>query len=778
MLQPDFSRPASGSLRPVFIHAIRFTGAALVIALLSGAQLAGELSPFAPAAAAAGLRWGVHPLAILTGCALSGLLSGPGLTGWLPLVSCALLCALHLSLKPLRRFLPDPPGMDDFLSGALAGLSLLAPGLIFSGGLMYNLLAAVLSAAVASLLAPALYSAMGVRLFRKRLMPEEQLSLSLFLAVLLIGIHHVPMAGRFLSLSCALVLTLVCSGAGAGMGALAGIAAGSALSMAGSHPFMGSTLCLCGLLAGCLSRGPRIAACGAVFFANTLTVTWGLGFTVGAMELPPVFAGCLVYCLLPKRLLHHFHGWMRPALPHTDPEALSVRLRKKAGRRLMQISEIFGELADGYSEKSPLPTEQEIISEGRKALCSGCEGYAACWSGNSPPAARLLCRMAAEALAGKEITPARDLPPDLLRHCRRSGKIDQTLLPALSRLAQTRRDVLRRGDSKALLSGQFREAQRLLDSLSTQMTGEICLSREYAGLARAALDRAGIRVKEVTAVLDDKLEIICLLKDGIWNPSSAQHVAYLLTEELGVPFSPVLSRGRVPGECELRLLQAPALTASFASASAPADESAPSGDGSIACILPDGRVIAALSDGMGSGEEAAVQSARCLSLLRKFVSAGVDRDAALSAVNRLLLLKNTSDLFATADLCVIDLYSGVASFSKLGACRSFILGDKGLREIPGGRLPLGILDRIEPATFRAEVHPGDLLIMFTDGVADELKEGQAEALRAYLPSVRHMKPQDAADAVLRWADERSSSSPKDDRSVLAVRILARKLKRR
>ena len=244
-----------------------------------------------------------------------------------------------------------------------------------------------------------------------------------------------------------------------------------------------------------------------------------------------------------------------------------------------------------------------------------------------------------------------------------------------------------------------------------------------------------------------------------------------------MPFSPVLTRGEAMGECELRIRQAPALTAAFASASCPAEDGSECGDSHIVCILPDGRLIAALSDGMGHGERAAAESRKCVSLLRKFVSAGVDRDAALTAVNSLLLMRGGEEMFATADLCVIDLFSGIAGMSKLGACRSYIVSDRGIRTIAGGRLPLGILDRVEPAMEKREVHPGDLLIMISDGVADGMKEGQEEDFEKQLARVRHMRPEEAADYLLGWARKRDEGKERDDMTVIAVRILARRIRR-
>ena len=778
MIRPEMNRPipSRAAVRPILRKIGLWSAQAAALFLLSRARMAGETPIFAPACFAAGVMSGWNAPAMLLGGAIGSLSGGRSALDLLPAISCGGAYALLLLFRAFRRFLPDVRGMDDFLCAMAAGVPLLIPALMLSGGIPYNLLTAVLGAAASALLAPALLSGLSVAPSRRLLMPEEQLSLSLFLMLLLIGLRAAPLIGETLSLAAAAFLTLVLSGAGAGMGALAGIAAGTALTLGGSGPFVGSTLGLCGLIAGCVRRAPRIASCLALLIGNLLTVTWGLGFTVGAMEIPPLLAAGAVYCLIPAGRLERLRGWIHPVCPQADAENMAVRLRRKAGRRLGELSEIFGELADGYGEKTALPGEQDLMASLRHALCGGCEGYADCWTGDTQRAGRLMCRMAAEALGGKGVTPVSELPPDLIRHCRRSGQIDRRVGPLLARLAQDRLDGLKRGEARGLMGRQFREAQRLLDSLATQMKSEVCMNREYAAMAAAALDRAGIRARNVTAVLDDRLEIVCSLKDGVWNAKSAQYVAGLLSDGLGIPFSPVLNRGRVPGECELRLQQAPALTASVGTACCAAEAGTVCGDSSIACVLPDGRLLAAISDGMGCGERAAQESARCISLLRKFVLAGIDRDAALTAVNSLLMLGGGEDMYATADLCVIDLYSGAAAFSKLGACRSFILGEKGLREIPGGRLPLGILDRVEPASARTEVHPGDLVVMISDGIADELKEGETEALRAFLPEIRRMKPEAAAGSVLRWAKERHEGKARDDMTVVAARILARRIR--
>ncbi len=743
----------------------------LLMALLARARLVGELSPFAPACFAAALAHGFSPVPLLLGCAAGCLTMGISTVNSLALIACAAICFFYGIIRLIAIRFPALDRNRDLCAGICAGAGLLSTGLYFSGQLLYNIITCAIGSAVAALLAPSLISALGIRLSRRRLMQEEQLSLSLLLLLFLCGVRALPYAGSFLSTALAALLTLFCSSAGCGMGAMCGIAIGTALTLSGSHPFIGSSLSLCGLLAGVVKRMPRPFAAVVFALGNTLTISWGMGWSIGAMDMIPLLTGASLYCLLPRSLLIHLSAWLQPRDGTPDIERLSGRLRRQAAQRLDELSDVFGELADGYGEEQSLPGEQQIILQLRRSLCEGCEGFSECWQGDKPQAGRLICRLMSESLQGKSPTPISEIPPDLLRHCRRSSQIEPRMMPLLTRLARQRRSELKRGESRALLGTQFRQAQKALNQLSTQMKSELCIHREYADIAHAALDRAGLPVQNVEALLDDRLEFICVLKSGVWNAERARLAAQLLTQELGVPFSPVVSHGRVIDECELRLLQAPALTASIAAVCAPAQEDMPCGDSHIACLLPDGRLIAALSDGMGHGETAAAESQKCISLLRKFVCAGMDREAALASVNRLLLLKGGDEMFATADLCVVNLYSGTASFSKLAANRTFILQERQITQITGGRLPLGILDHIEPANASVEVYPGDVIIMTSDGIADELKDGQMDELQQYLLTLRTLPTDEIAARILAWAQTRTGE--KDDMTAIVIRMLSR-----
>ena len=153
-----------------------------------------------------------------------------------------------------------------------------------------------------------------------------------------------------------------------------------------------------------------------------------------------------------------------------------------------------------------------------------------------------------------------------------------------------------------------------------------------------------------------------------------------------------------------------------------------SGDSHLVTMLDERRLLALVSDGMGSGPAAAEESALAARLLGRFLRAGAGVGLAVETVNALLLNRGGEDMFATADILVLDLVTGEAELTKLAACPTFIArGGEALR-VEGGRLPLGILERVRPEPVRTRLMPGDALLMVSDGVADAAGAGALEAL--------------------------------------------------
>lgn len=106
-----------------------------------------------------------------------------------------------------------------------------------------------------------------------------------------------------------------------------------------------------------------------------------------------------------------------------------------------------------------------------------------------------------------------------------------------------------------------------------------------------------------------------------------------------------------------------------------AQQEAISGDTAILFTDSAGNPYLVLSDGMGTGKNAAIESRMTTEMFRKFISGGVTGTAAIRMMNRLLLMKSPQETFATLDAAQFDLDFGALTMLKSGAAATLIRHD-------------------------------------------------------------------------------------------------------
>jgi stage II sporulation protein E len=133
-----------------------------------------------------------------------------------------------------------------------------------------------------------------------------------------------------------------------------------------------------------------------------------------------------------------------------------------------------------------------------------------------------------------------------------------------------------------------------------------------------------------------------------------------------------------------------------------------------------GNVYLVISDGMGTGAEAAEKSQTVLAYFKKLIRAGIDSALAVKMVNTVMLAKSQSEVFATLDAASINLDTGELRILKSGAASTLIFHDGNLKQVSAQSLPIGILHEQEPAEVGVpEFTNEDLLIMLSDCATEE-----------------------------------------------------------
>ena len=172
-----------------------------------------------------------------------------------------------------------------------------------------------------------------------------------------------------------------------------------------------------------------------------------------------------------------------------------------------------------------------------------------------------------------------------------------------------------------------------------------------------------------------------------------------------------------------------------------------------------------LSDGMGTGKNAAVESRMTTEMFRKFISGGVSGTAAVRMMNGLLLTKSPQETFATLDVAQFDLDAGELTMMKSGAAATLIRHAGKVSRISAQTFPLGLEPEGETAVRHVSLYPDDIILMLSDGVSEDAYP----LIRQLLESSSDLEQ--IVTEICQKADIFAGGNRRDDVTVCAARLL-------
>ena len=132
-----------------------------------------------------------------------------------------------------------------------------------------------------------------------------------------------------------------------------------------------------------------------------------------------------------------------------------------------------------------------------------------------------------------------------------------------------------------------------------------------------------------------------------------------------------------------------------------------------------GRFMMVLSDGMGTGGRAAVDSAMVSGLFSRMLKSGFGYDCSLKIINSSMIFKSTDESLATVDIAAIDLFDGECELLKAGAAPTFVKRGSKVGKAESRSLPPGILRNIAFDKATLSLKPEDIVVMVSDGATAE-----------------------------------------------------------
>ena len=378
---------------------------------------------------------------------------------------------------------------------------------------------------------------------------------------------------------------------------------------------------------------------------------------------------------------------------------------------LTSLSSVIGK----YKEGRGLPTEDELaklIGNCARDYCSTCSSCGICTLERGIPE-HLLRSSVSKLRSGGELVPS-DLCDD--GGCGREDGLSASVNRATALLREEKYRAFMRdttAEHMAVTARLIKEARaeddaerRLNDALTETVTK---LLPEH-GLAGGAAMVLGSERPHIMVAAEDA--------DGALISSPALRSA--LADAVGMPIGKpeYYKSGRI---ALLECSTAPRLGALCSIVSRPGGRDEVSGDVAVTRTCEDGRFFALISDGMGSGSEARATAKLTADFLLSSLENSPSDEAVLRLLN-LVIRSESEECSATVDLFSLDPVSGSASFIKSGAAPSYIKRGSSLFRIRSRTVPLGVMREVDAERIRAEVCPGDMVIMMSDGVSPSVED--------------------------------------------------------
>ena len=197
-----------------------------------------------------------------------------------------------------------------------------------------------------------------------------------------------------------------------------------------------------------------------------------------------------------------------------------------------------------------------------------------------------------------------------------------------------------------------------------------------------------------------------------------------------------------------------------------------SGDSSLKLKLEDGKMLLALSDGMGSGREANKASSTSIKMIKDLIGAGFEKETAIKLINTSIAMKTQNETFASLDISIFDLFTGNLEVLKNCACPTYIKRGQEVKLIHAISLPTGILNNIDSVVFDTDIERGDIIVMCTDGILEANKEAvnKEESFKKFLQEMKTENVKKMAEIILQEAVDKDFGTPKDDMTVIVAKI--------
>jgi len=581
-----------------------------------------------------------------------------------------------------------------------------------------------------------------------------------------------------------LLILLFALAGGTPIGASVGVVTGLILSLANVQSISQiGLLAFAGMLAGLLKEGGKMAvSLGMLLGTSILSVYIGDQSMIIASTEESIIA-IAIFMVIPRSLIQVLAKYV----PGTQENAKTQyeyarRVRDITAGKVEQFSEVFRMLSRSFKQmtRQSETVEQEaeesrLMNNVANKTCISCWKSKECWGNNFDQTYAFMSEMIASIENHDQIEKL-IIPLKWKKACIKPKQLYQVMKQQFEQDINElhwKKQVL---ESRQLVADQLVGVSQVMEDLAKEIKREGRELIQQEEQIRDALQQLGLSIAgiDVINLSEGKIEIEIIHQYMKGYDECRKIIAPLLSEILGENIAVKREQFSQKGEAFYTVTfgSVKKFTVETGVAAAAKGGVFLSGDSFSTEEMSNGKFAVALSDGMGNGERASMESATALEILQQLLQSGMDERLAIKSVNSILMLRSTDEMFATVDMALIDLYNATTMFMKIGSTPSFIKRGAEVIQITANNLPIGILNEMDVDLVSMQLLPGDILVMMTDGIYDAPGYAANKDLwmKRIIQEIYVESPQEMADCLLEKIVRYLQGEISDDMTVIVAKI--------
>ncbi len=565
----------------------------------------------------------------------------------------------------------------------------------------------------------------------------------------------------------AAVLVLISANyGGVSSGAVAGISSGTVLGIAAGNlsttvPAFGIGGLVCGIFAVFGKWGTALSFVTVQLIAAILSTDHYPDYT-GFYE---AVAASVLILLLPKKLgkfISNVSAYDENKLSSATVKELILSKMGRAADGLIDLSTATAKVSESLEKASTLDLST-VLNNAAKTYCRECPKSFECWQAKKDSTTKVFCEMAESVKRNK--TP--DFPADFSEICPRKDALFNDIKVKYKEASFKNSQERKIKNIRSVLTDQFSATALLLKDIAADTAVVKAVDKKLSLGVKNIFDGHNIPLFASTCyyTAEGLVNIeVSGAKERLKNADMVditEEISDLCGCDMGKPVKRDTENARRLFFCEKPLIEA-----DFGTASINAEGEKFCGDSCEHFVDQYGCAHLILSDGMGSGEHAALDAMMTGGLVARLVRAGFRFGSAIKLVNSALLLKSEDESLATVDALSVNLYTGCADFYKAGAECSFVLKNGRVSKVESQTLPIGILGGTEYEQNSMRLSCGDIAVLLTDGVTFT----GSDWIPSELKSLAEKPADDIAKGIAETAHKRRTDGHSDDITVAVIKL--------